>query len=139
MCFFRCQRRKPTHCDGTREGVDFKQPTSKPMASASVIQVTKENFDAEVLQSTVPVVVDFWAEWCGPCKMLGPVLDEIAEEKKGAVKVAKVNVDEAGDLAVEYGIRNIPALFYFKGGELKHKSIGVQPKSDIVKRLESMD
>lgn len=112
---------------------------SKPMASASVIQVTKDNFEAEVLQSAVPVVVDFWAEWCGPCKMLGPVLDEIAEEKKGAVKVAKVNVDDAADLAVEYGIRNIPALFYFKGGELKHKSIGVQPKSEIVKRLDSLD
>ena len=108
------------------------------MASAAVIQVTKDNFDAEVLKSTVPVVVDFWAEWCGPCKMLGPVLDEIAGEKGGAVKVAKVNVDDEGDLAVQYGIRNIPALFYFKDGELKHKSIGVQPKSEIVKRLESL-
>lgn len=109
------------------------------MASEAVIKVTKENFEAEVLKSSVPVVVDFWAEWCGPCKMLGPVLDEIAEEKKGVVKVAKVNVDEEGDLAVQYGIRNIPALYYFKGGELKHKSAGVQPKADIVKRLETLD
>lgn len=108
------------------------------MASAAVIQVTKDNFEQEVLKATVPVVVDFWAEWCGPCKMLGPVLDEIATEKGAAVKVVKVNVDDEGDLAVQYGIRNIPALFYFKDGELKHKGIGVQPKSEIVKRLESL-
>ncbi len=107
------------------------------MASAAV-SVTKDSFAQEVLQSKVPVVVDFWAEWCGPCKMLGPVLDEIAKEKGDAVKVVKVNVDEEGDLAVEYGIRNIPALFYFKDGELKHKGIGVQPRSEILKKLESL-
>jgi thioredoxin 1 len=108
------------------------------MASAAVTQVTKNNFEQEVLQAKVPVVVDFWAEWCGPCKMLGPVLDEIAAEKGDAVKIVKVNVDDEGDLAVQYGIRNIPALFFFKDGELKHKGIGVQPKSEIVKRLESL-
>jgi thioredoxin 1 len=108
------------------------------MASAAVIQVTKDNFEQEVLNAKVPVVVDFWAEWCGPCKMLGPVLDEIASEKGDSVKVVKVNVDDEQDLAVQYGIRNIPALFFFKDGELKHKGIGVQPKSEIVKRLESI-
>lgn len=108
------------------------------MASAAVIHVTKDNFEQEVLKATVPVVVDFWAEWCGPCKMLGPVLDEIATEKGAAVKVTKINVDDEGDLAVQYGIRNIPALFYFKDGELKHKDIGVKSKSEIVKRLESL-
>jgi thioredoxin 1 len=108
------------------------------MASAAVIHVTKDNFEQEVLKSTVPVVVDFWAEWCGPCKMLGPVLDEIAIEKGAAVKVVKVNVEDEEGLAVQYGIRNIPALFYFKDGELKHKAAGVQPKSEIVKRLESL-
>ncbi len=108
------------------------------MASAAVTQVTKDTFEHEVLHAKVPVVVDFWAEWCGPCKMLGPVLDEIASEKGDSVKVVKVNVDDEGDLAVQYGIRNIPALFYFKGGELKHKGIGVQSKSEILKRLDSL-
>ncbi|MDB6071493.1 MAG: thioredoxin [Verrucomicrobiales bacterium] len=108
------------------------------MASAAVIQTSKSSFATDVLQSPVPVVVDFWAEWCGPCKMLGPVLDEIATEKGSAVKVVKVNVDEEPDLAVEYGIRNIPALFFFKDGELKHKALGVQPKAEIIKRLESI-
>lgn len=108
------------------------------MASAAITQVTKDTFEQEVLKAKVPVVVDFWAEWCGPCKMLGPVLDDIAIEKGDSVKVVKVNVDEEGDLAVQYGIRNIPALFYFKDGELKHKGIGVQPKSEIVKKLESL-
>jgi len=108
------------------------------MASAAVIQVTKDNFDQEVLQAKVPVVVDFWAEWCGPCKMLGPVLDDIATEKGDTIKVVKVNVDEEGDLAVQYGIRNIPALFYFKDGELKYKGTGAPPKSEIVKKLESL-
>ncbi len=108
------------------------------MASAAVTQVTKDTFEHEVLHAKVPVVVDFWAEWCGPCKMLGPVLDEIASEKGDSVKVVKVNVDDEGDLAVQYGIRNIPALFYFKDGELKHKGIGVQSKSEILKRLDSL-
>jgi thioredoxin 1 len=108
------------------------------MASAAVIQASKASFTADVLESPVPVVVDFWAEWCGPCKMLGPVLDEIATEKGDAVRVVKVNVDEEGDLAVEYGIRNIPALFFFKDGELKDKALGVQPKADILKRLQAL-
>ena len=108
------------------------------MASDSVKHVTQSTFQQEVLDATVPVVVDFWAEWCGPCKMLGPVLDEIATEKGEAVKVVKVNVDEEGELAVQYGIRNIPALFFFKDGDLKHKALGVQPKADIVRKLESL-
>ncbi len=108
------------------------------MASDKVIQASKSTFGPEVLQATVPVVVDFWAEWCGPCKMLGPVLDEIATEKGDTVKVVKVNVDEEPDLAVEYGIRNIPALFFFKGGELKDNALGVQPKSEIIKRLQAL-
>ncbi len=108
------------------------------MASAAVTIATQDTFEKEVLQSTVPVVVDFWAEWCGPCKMLGPVLDEIAQEKGAAVKVVKVDVDSEGDLAVQYGIRSIPALYFFHGGELKHKVTGVRPKSEIIKLLEGL-
>jgi thioredoxin 1 len=108
------------------------------MASAAVIQTSKATFASDVLQASVPVVVDFWAEWCGPCKMLGPVLDEIATEKGDAVRVVKVNVDDEPDLAVEYGIRNIPALFFFKDGELKDKALGVQPKAEIVRRLTAL-
>ncbi len=108
------------------------------MASDKVIQTSKANFASDVLQASVPVVVDFWAEWCGPCKMLGPVLDEIATEKGDAVRVVKVNVDDEPDLAVEYGIRNIPALFFFKDGELKDKALGVQPKAEIVRRLTAL-
>lgn len=108
------------------------------MAGTLATQVTKATFQQEVLNSPVPVVVDFWAEWCGPCKMLGPVLDEIAAEKGDAFKVVKVNVDDEGELAAEYGIRNIPALYFFKDGELKHKSIGIAPKAEIIKKLESL-
>lgn len=108
------------------------------MASAAVTQVSQSTFQQEVLQASVPVVVDFWAEWCGPCKMLGPILDEIAAEKGDAVKVVKINVDDEGELSAEYGIRSIPALFFFKDGELKHKSLGVQPKAEIIRRLEAI-
>lgn len=108
------------------------------MASEAVLKLTKDNFESEVLQSGVPVLVDFWAEWCGPCKMLGPILDEIAKDKGEAIKIGKVNVDDEGELAAQFGIQSIPALFYFKGGQLAHKSVGVTPKSQIVQKLESL-
>lgn len=108
------------------------------MASEAVLKLTKDNFESEVLQSGVPVLVDFWAEWCGPCKMLGPILDEIAKDKGEAIKIGKVNVDDEGELAAQFGIQSIPALFYFKGGQLAHKSVGVTPKSQIIQKLESL-
>lgn len=101
------------------------------------IEINETNFETEVLKSTQPVVVDFWAEWCGPCKMLGPVLDEIATEQSGRAKVAKVNVDQNSDLAAKFGIRSIPTLLYFVGGEVRKQTVGVVSKKTIVSTLES--
>ena len=102
------------------------------------IEINEANFETEVLKSTQPVVVDFWAEWCGPCKMLGPVLDEIAGEQSGRAKVAKVNIDENPQLADRFGIRSIPTLLYFSGGEVRDQTIGVTGKKTIVSKLDSL-
>jgi thioredoxin 1 len=109
------------------------EPNMKP-----TIEVNEANFEAEVLNSTQPVVVDFWAEWCGPCKMLGPVLDEIASEQSGKAKVAKVNIDENSALAERFGIRSIPTLLYFNGGEVLKQTVGVVSKKTIVSTLEAV-
>lgn len=108
------------------------------MASANVVTLTDANFNAEVQNSTVPVVVDFWAEWCGPCRMLGPILDELAEEKAGAVKVAKVNVDESPALAAQFGVRSIPMLVFFKDGQQKDTIVGVQSKDAIMRKVQAL-
>jgi thioredoxin 1 len=102
------------------------------------IEINETNFETEVLKSTQPVVVDFWAEWCGPCKMLSPVLDEIAVEQNGRAKVAKVNIEQNSDLAAKYGVRAIPTLLYFAGGELRKQTVGVVSKQTIVSTLESV-
>jgi thioredoxin 1 len=102
------------------------------------IEINETNFEAEVLKSAQPVVVDFWAEWCGPCKMLGPVLDEIATEQSGRAKVAKVNIDQNSALAERFGIRSIPTLLYFFGGEVRKQTVGVVSKKTIVSTLESV-
>jgi thioredoxin 1 len=102
------------------------------------IEINEANFERDVLQSKEPVLVDFWAEWCGPCKMLGPVLDEIAAEQSGRVKVAKVNVDENHALAARFGIQSIPTLLYFAGGELRDQTVGAVPKRTIVSKLEKL-
>jgi thioredoxin len=101
------------------------------------IEINETNFENEVLQSNQPVLVDFWAEWCGPCKMLAPVLDEIAEEQTG-IKIAKVNVDENPALAVRFGIQSIPTLLFFADGELKDRTVGVIGKRQILSRLEKL-
>jgi thioredoxin 1 len=104
----------------------------------ATIEVNEANFESEVLQSNQPVVVDFWAEWCGPCKMLAPVLDEIAIEQAGHAKVAKVNVDDNPILAARFGIQSIPTLLYFAGGESRDKTVGVTGKRAIVAKLEKL-
>src|SRR5437867_10365042 len=102
------------------------------------IEITEANFDVEVLQSVQPVLVDFWAPWCGPCKMLAPVLDEIATEQAGRVKVAKVNVDESPALAERFGIQSIPTLLYFAHGEVRNQTVGVASKKAIVEKIAAL-
>ncbi len=103
----------------------------------SVLNVTGENFDQEVLKSDLPVLVDFWAEWCGPCKMISPVVDEIGEELQGKLKVVKVNVDDAQDLAGNYQIMSIPALLVFKGGEVVEQIVGAMGKDQLLEKINS--
>ncbi len=101
----------------------------------SVITITNENFEAEVMSATEPVLVDFWATWCGPCRMLSPVVDKLAEEFEGKVKVGKINVDEQQELAARFGIMTIPTLLVFKGGEIVEKSVGVKPQGALAAML----
>jgi thioredoxin 1 len=102
------------------------------------IEINETNFETDVLQSKEPVLVDFWADWCGPCKMLGPVLDEIATEQAGRVKVAKVNVDHNPALAARFNIQSIPTLLFFAGGEVRDQTVGAVPKRAIISKLEKL-
>lgn len=102
------------------------------------LEITDANFEELVLQSDKPVIVDFWAEWCGPCRMVGPIVSEIGEDYAGKAVVGKVDVDSNPETARNYGIRNIPTILYFKGGEVKDKQVGACPKSTLVDKLEAL-
>jgi thioredoxin 1 len=108
------------------------------MDNSATINLDEANFDREVMHSDKPVIVDFWAEWCGPCKMIAPLLDEISREKNGSVKVGKVNVDENQSLSSKYNIRAIPALLFFKNGQLRDQVTGVTSKKDLLNRIEAL-
>ena len=101
------------------------------MSSPQIVTLTQDNFAAEVLQSASPVLVDFWAEWCGPCKMIAPVLDELATEYTGKVKIGKVNIDQFQAIAAEYGVRAIPTLLLFSKGQVTEQMVGLRSKRDL--------
>lgn len=101
------------------------------------LELTDQNFEEMVLKSDKPVLVDFWAEWCGPCRMVGPFVEEIAKEYEGKAVVGKVNVDNNPNISTQFGIRNIPALLYFKNGQVVDKQIGAVPKNVLAQKLEA--
>ena len=101
----------------------------------SAITITQNNFKKEVLESSKPVLIDFWASWCGPCRMIAPIVEQIADEQAGALKVGKINVDEEPQLAAQFGVMSIPTLVLFKDGQLVGKSVGVKPKQAIMSMI----
>ena len=106
------------------------------MASPLIVTLTQDNFETEALKSAAPVLVDFWAEWCGPCKMIAPVLDELATEFQGKARIGKVNIDEHPGLAAQYGVRAIPTLLVFKGGQVTEQMVGAKSKRDLKASLD---
>jgi thioredoxin 1 len=108
------------------------------MAGANTVEFTDDNFDAEVLKSDVPVVVDFWAEWCGPCRMLGPTIDAIASQYQGKVKVGKLDTESHRSAPMKFRINMLPTVLVFKNGEIVHKFVGLQPKSEFEQVLNGL-
>jgi len=107
------------------------------VGSDKIITLTDQNFENEVKASQIPILVDFWAEWCAPCRMVAPVLDELAEEFDGKVKIGKLNVDQNRSVAAQYGVMSIPTLILFKNGELVEQMVGAQPKENLQKVIQS--
>ena len=104
--------------------------------SSNTITVNDENFDKEVLQSDIPVLVDFWAEWCGPCKLVGPTIEALASDYKGKIKVAKLDIDSSPEFAGRFGVRSIPTLIVFKDGEAQEAAVGVRPKEQLAELID---
>ena len=105
---------------------------------ADVFEVTDETFDKEIIESDIPAMVDFWAEWCGPCKMVSPVVEELAKDYKDKIKIASMDVDQNRQTPARFGIRNIPTLIFFKGGKVAQTIVGAQPKSSIDEELKKL-
>ena len=106
------------------------------MAASNVLNITAANFASEVLQSPIPVLIDFWAEWCGPCKAVAPIIDELAAELDGRAKFGKINIDEQSALAGQYGVRAIPTILILKGGQVMEQVVGLRSKRDLKRNLE---
>jgi thioredoxin len=108
------------------------------MAAANIVTITSTNFEKEVLQSATPILVDFWAEWCGPCKQIAPVLDELATEYDGKVKIGKVNIDDFQELAARFRINSIPTFLFFKNGQVVDQVVGLRGKKDFKVKLDQL-
>ncbi len=106
------------------------------VTSKNTIRITDDNFESEVIRSEIPVLVDFWAEWCGPCKVIGPTIDSLAADYQGKVKVAKLNVDDNPQAAGRFGVRSIPTMIFFKDGEAQQSVVGIRPKGHLAELIE---
>lgn len=127
----------PIHASEFAASTSPFKKIGETLVSDKIVHVTDDTFDAEVLQSSLPVLVDYWADWCGPCKMIAPILDEISDEYDGKVKIAKLNIDESPKTPPNYGIRGIPTLMLFKGGDVEATKVGAVSKSQLTAFIDS--